>query len=302
MPRSDLPALWTPSVARRQSGLFTAQQALAAGAPPDLVRYRRRSGRWIRVAGDALALAGTAPTALLRVQAAGLTWPEAVVCYQAAAVVHRLPVPAPDQIDVTVAHRTPAAPDSAPTWWGSATTRSTVFGTARVTTLRRTIADCIGRLSPDLADGVLSWALTRGLTDGDDLRAIVDERTGSWGNRRRRRARDLAADGAASIAEQRLHQVLRRARLTGWEPNAPVRVRGHVIARADVLFRDVRLVIEVDGRRYHGADRFQLDRDRDNQLVSAGYTVLRFTWHDLTSRPQATPSLVVETLTRLGHH
>jgi very-short-patch-repair endonuclease len=300
VPRSDLPTLWTPPVARRQSGLFTAQQALAAGAPPDLVRYRRRSGRWIRIAGDALALAGTAPTALLRVQAAGLTWPEAVVCHQAAAVVHRLPVPEPDQIDVIVAHRHASRAGLRTHVVGLRRDEVTVFGTARVTTLSRTIADCIGRLSPDLADGVLSWALTRGLADADDLRRMVDERTGSWGNRRRRRAYDLAADGAASVAEQRLHRMLRRAGLTGWEPNAPVRVRGQVIARADVLFPEVRLVIEVDGRRYHGADRFQLDRDRDNVLVSAGYTVLRFTWHDLTARPQATLSLLVTTLARLG--
>jgi very-short-patch-repair endonuclease len=300
VPRSDLPALWTPPIARRQSGLFTARQALAAGASPDLVRYRRRSGRWIRVAGDALALSGTTPTALLRVQAAGLTWPEAVVCYQAAAVVHRLPVPEPDQIDVTVPHRHASRAGLRTHVVGLPRDEVTVFGTARVTTLRRTIADCIGSLSPDLADGVLSWALTRGLTDGGDLRAMASERAGSWGNRRRRRARDLAAGGAASVAEQRLHQLLRRARLTGWEANAPVRVRGRVIARADVLFRDVRLVIEVDGRRYHGDDRFQHDRDRDNELVSAGYTVLRFTWHDLTTRPQATVSLVVETLTRLA--
>ena len=234
-------------------------------------------------------------------QAAGLTWPEAVVCYQAAALVHRLPVPEPDQIDVTVAHRHASRAGLRTHLVPLGRDDVTVFGCARVTNLRRTIADCIGRLGPDLADGVLSWALTRGLIDAADLQRTVDERTGSWGNSRRRRARDLAAEGAASVAEQRLHRLMRRAGLTGWVPNAPVRVRGRVIARADVLFPEVLLVVEVDGRRFHGSDRFQLDRDRDNELVSAGYTVLRFTWHDLTARPQATTSLLMATLARLRH-
>jgi very-short-patch-repair endonuclease len=38
------------------------------------------------------------------------------------------------------------------------------------------------------------------------------------------------------------------------------------------------LVIEVDGWAYHRTpDRFQRDRERQNRLVAAGWTVLRFT-------------------------
>ena len=79
------------------------------------------------------------------------------------------------------------------------------------------------------------------------------------------------------------------ADLSGWTPNARIRdAGGRIIARADVLFAAQRVVIEVDGRAYHGADRFQADRDRDNALVAAGYVVLRFTWLDLTERPART--------------
>jgi very-short-patch-repair endonuclease len=54
----------------------------------------------------------------------------------------------------------------------------------------------------------------------------------------------------------------------------------------DVAFGQVRLAIEVDGWAFHTTPaRFQRDRQRQNRLVAAGWTVLRFTWHDLTDRP-----------------
>jgi very-short-patch-repair endonuclease len=32
--------------------------------------------------------------------------------------------------------------------------------------------------------------------------------------------------------------------------------------------------------------RFRTDRFKGNALVGAGWTLLRFTWHDLTNRPE----------------
>ncbi len=47
-----------------------------------------------------------------------------------------------------------------------------------------------------------------------------------------------------------------------------------------------RVAVEVDGWAWHvTADRFVDDRRRQNALVNLGWTVLRFTWHDLVSRP-----------------
>jgi very-short-patch-repair endonuclease len=46
------------------------------------------------------------------------------------------------------------------------------------------------------------------------------------------------------------------------------------------------VAIEVDGMAYHvDVERFQRDRTRQNALVDLGWTVLRFTWADLTDRP-----------------
>ncbi|MGB6161228.1 MAG: DUF559 domain-containing protein [Pseudonocardiaceae bacterium] len=56
----------------------------------------------------------------------------------------------------------------------------------------------------------------------------------------------------------------------------------------DVAFLECRLVLEIDGWAWHSdVDRFVHDRCRQNTLVLARWSVLRSTWHDLMSRPQA---------------
>jgi very-short-patch-repair endonuclease len=93
-----------------------------------------------------------------------------------------------------------------------------------------------------------------------------------------------AADGACSQAERVLHRLLRRARIEGWVANHKVMVAG-VEYWLDVAVVARRLAIEVDGWAWHsGVDRFATDRRRQNALVLAGWTVLRFTWHDLSCR------------------
>ncbi len=54
----------------------------------------------------------------------------------------------------------------------------------------------------------------------------------------------------------------------------------------DLAFPGCRLAVEVDGWAWHiDPDRFQRDPARQNALVLAGWTVLRFTWSDVTERP-----------------
>ncbi|MGH3714486.1 MAG: endonuclease domain-containing protein [Micromonosporaceae bacterium] len=74
--------------------------------------------------------------------------------------------------------------------------------------------------------------------------------------------------------------------MTGWRANYQVVHHAEVIATVDVAFVASRVAVEIDGWAYHSDPaRFQADRRRQNRLVSAGWTVLRFTWHDLTTRP-----------------
>ncbi len=297
-----LPKDWVPAVAERQYGLFTLAQAYADGATYGQARSRRESGRWVRVAGDAYARADLPRTPWVRAQAAGLTWPDAVVCFGSAARVHQLPVREDDAVHVIVpnrragrrgliSHRLALDPDDV-----------VPCGLARVTSLNRTVFDCLGRLPDEDSRSLFAWTVTRDLFDGPALERALARRPNWWGNARRRQAVLDAADGVLSVAERLLHDLLHRAGIDGWAADQPLFAGSRLIARADILFHDVGLVLEVDGLAGHGPARFQSDRTRQNRIVAAGYTVLRFTWDDLTNRPQHVVRQVRELLAALRHH
>ncbi len=56
----------------------------------------------------------------------------------------------------------------------------------------------------------------------------------------------------------------------------------------------------MDGYAYHSSpEAFQRDRDRQNQLDALGWTVLRFTWHDVVHRPAAVAATIRDAINRL---
>jgi very-short-patch-repair endonuclease len=69
-------------------------------------------------------------------------------------------------------------------------------------------------------------------------------------------------------------------------------VNGHLIIDGislmpDFLWRDARLIVEADSRRVHGTvTAFEKDRQRDQLLAAAGWTVIRCTWRQLRDEPE----------------
>jgi len=59
--------------------------------------------------------------------------------------------------------------------------------------------------------------------------------------------------------------------------------KGRFVGRADLYYSDRRLIIEFDGGNHR--ERLVDDNRRQNLLVNAGYTVLRFTSADIYNRP-----------------
>jgi very-short-patch-repair endonuclease len=58
--------------------------------------------------------------------------------------------------------------------------------------------------------------------------------------------------------------------------------------KADFLWRAEHVIVETDGRASHGTPRaFEGDRRRDQLLTLAGFKVLRFTWRQVTTEPDA---------------
>jgi very-short-patch-repair endonuclease len=53
----------------------------------------------------------------------------------------------------------------------------------------------------------------------------------------------------------------------------------------DFVWREERLIVEVDGYRYHRApSAFEDDRAKDVELATRGWPVMRFTWKQITRR------------------
>ncbi|WP_195909079.1 endonuclease domain-containing protein [Microlunatus sp. Gsoil 973] len=105
------------------------------------------------------------------------------------------------------------------------------------------------------------------------------------GNARRLEVLRDSRDMPWSELERAGHRLLRKRRMTGWRTNVWIQTR-HGGYFVDLLFGRARLVVEFDGWEYHG-DRvaFENDRRRRNELVAAGYTVLNFTWRQVTEEP-----------------
>ena len=95
------------------------------------------------------------------------------------------------------------------------------------------------------------------------------------------------------------HQLLRDAGITGWKANRPVALDGATFY-VDVIFRRLKLAIEIDGRLYHtGTEVFESDRWRQNLLVLNGWCVLRFTWTMIEDHPEKVLAMVRDAIKML---
>ncbi|MGH8961530.1 MAG: endonuclease domain-containing protein [Jatrophihabitantaceae bacterium] len=129
-------------------------------------------------------------------------------------------------------------------------------------------------------------AMQRGWIGTADIGRRLFDYPGRTGNTALRLLAQQLGDGAAAESERVLHRLLRKAGITGWTPNYPVWHDGDLIGVVDIALPDKKIAIEVDGWAYHSdVERFQRDRTRQNDLVALGWTILRFTWADLTERP-----------------
>lgn len=269
---------------KRQHGVVTMDQAAQAGLSARTVRSRVTSGRWQRL-GRGVYLAGDqAPDDEAWLRAAVLhAGTAAAASGLAAAWWHGLVAELPRPIEVT-------APRSrAPRGGGQVRIRRRDLAAADLVELRHlwttalplTVLEAAVLLGAD-GPALLDRALQRHVRFPTLCRAQA-RNLGRYGSRAAGDMLVAAADGAASAAERILLALLRQHRIHGWQRH--YWLGGHEI---DVAFPDARVAVEVDGWAWHVApDRFRADRQRQNALVLAGWTVLRFTWHDLTSRPDA---------------
>lgn len=123
--------------------------------------------------------------------------------------------------------------------------------------------------------------------------------------RRGRRLAPARAKMATGLAESPLETLAmllwRDSGLPLPVQQAVIRVAGQFCGRVDFLWPAAKLIVEVDGlAKYADPTEWQREKIRQNRLVAAGYTILRFTWADITQRPEVTVAQIDRALRRAG--
>jgi very-short-patch-repair endonuclease len=156
------------------------------------------------------------------------------------------------------------------------------------TSFARTVIDLVARL--DFTDAV---ALTEAALHADpecglELNAERRRRLPRRGREQVERVLDFAEPLSESVLESHARVLWSNAGLPVPIQQAVVRVDGRFLARVDFLWPAARLIVEVDGLgKYREPGELQREKARQNALIAAGYTVLRFTWSDIHHRPDA---------------
>jgi very-short-patch-repair endonuclease len=166
------------------------------------------------------------------------------------------------------------------------------------TSVPRTLLDVAGSCPPWELRTAVEEAEVKRVLDLAAVRDLIKRSRGRRGVARLRMAIDsLHPDTrkTRSPLERRFLRVCQSMRLPRPEVNALMDL-GPTVVEADFLWREARLILETDGRESHDtASAFENDRRRDQQLMVAGWRVVRCTWRQLSDEPAA----VVKTIEAL---
>jgi Transcriptional regulator, AbiEi antitoxin len=290
------------TVARAQAGVITRAQVLAAGLTHDMIRANVQAGRWTRLCHGVYATFTGAPSRR------SLTWaallragPGAVLSHQTAAELQGLVEQATDPIHVTIPESRTVVQISGVVVHRSRRLAAACHPTRMPpqTRIEETVLDLTQ--SARSLDEAMSWlarAVGARLTTPERLAAVLAARS------RVRWRRPLVAaltdvdDGCHSLLE--LHYVNRVERPHGLprgerqSPTAdgPLRYR-------DVLYREFRTVVELNGSVAHPEYLRSRDMRRDNVEAAGGNLPLSYGWGDVEELP-CDAAVQVGTVLKIG--
>jgi very-short-patch-repair endonuclease len=154
-----------------------------------------------------------------------------------------------------------------------------------VCTPARALLDSADGLAPRRLERAFDQALVNRIMYRHDVGRLLARTHGRAGARAVRALLERESGTALtrSHAEDELLALFRSARFPPFEVNA--RIAGYEV---DFLWRQHRLVVELDGYRYHSTrPTFERDHSKDVTLRAAGLDVRRFTPHQVTTNPYA---------------
>jgi len=295
-------------LADEQEGVVSRRQLLDLGLTPAQAQQNMENGRWRRL------WPGVFATFTGPVGPAAEVWAAVLYAGAGAAASHATALWLADLLDdlprplhISIGHQRRArnqrglrihrmnALDDRPD--------SVIHPVAQPPRVRIEIAvlDVVETFSAADAVGLVLRATQRRLTTASRLRAAL-------GDRRRQRYRALLLDvladverGVASPLErQYLRDVERSHRLPRGERNQLDRLSTGGRRYRDVKYPAWRTIVELDGREAHPADADFRDLRRDNEVVVAGDSPLRYGWRDVVGRPCEVAAQVVGVLKARG--
>jgi very-short-patch-repair endonuclease len=277
------------SAAAESGFVLMPDQLRGVGLTRQTARTLVRRGTWTRAAYGAVApidVADDDPYLVVRrrhalaAAAAARRRPGHVVSGRSAAVLHGLPTfEVPDRPELTAPHSVGLGPrgfahvrgaallPSDVTWW---------FGIP-VTTVARTLVDLARH---DRRDGLMAADAARHerLVVARPVEFALARAQGWPGVRQAREVLVLAS----ALAESPLESLVR---LMLYDDGIPLptlqaRIPGSAY-RVDMLWREQRLILEVDGLRKYTGEELRREKRRERRLRRLGYRVERVTWDDI---------------------
>lgn len=287
------------ALAARQHGVVSRLQLLQAGVPPDRVDGRLKARRLERLhrgvyrVGPVIAEYAHEMAAVLACDGT------AVVSHRSAAPPWKLLPPrgAGSAVDVIVPHSDHGRRRNivAHRVRGLRPDEVTKFEGIPITTPARTLLDIAGVVGSRELERALAEALATRLATRADLLRLLSRHPRRPGTRVLRALLGPAHPALTrSEAEERFLALIRKARLPA--PEANVTIGDYEV---DFLWRTQRFVVEIDGFAFHSsAEMFESDRRRDAVLAASGLRVIRVTWRQLLTEPEAMLIRLAQALVR----
>jgi hypothetical protein len=281
-------------LARAQHVVFGLGQLRELGMAAPTVRARVATGRLHRIHQTVYSLV---PKELLTRE--GLYMAAVVACgegavlsHRSAAVLHELRDWGHTSIEVTVPRR------SRRKHAGVTVHCSTTLSEADVTVVNNIPCTSVHRTLLDLGEVVTQRQLERSFDQAEiaevlDLRAINDQvnrnptRPGAKAVKAVLDKHYIGRTPTWNDNEELLLSITRGLGIPDPDCNAVIVLPdGGPPIRPDFVWREQRVIVEADSKKWHSSrQRQEIDRRRDQRLTAAGWTVIRTTWRQMKFRP-----------------
>lgn len=298
-------------VALRHGGACRRQELLEQGLTRSAVDRRIRSGA-LTVVSEGVYLVAGSPLGPAALEAAALlAAPGGALARETAAVRHGFPLPPVDVVHVVVPRGRPrpaiAGVAVHETRWLPEVDLA-VVGRRRLTSPARTLCDLAAVVGPQRLRHLVERQLVTGVPDAAELVAChrLLARRGRPGSSRMRLVLALLLDDEP-FPESELELAMLRLLVSGGVEGV---LRQHrppwfdgVRGVVDFAHPGARVVIEVDGRRWHGTTQaHDEDRRRDRLALAHGWRVVRFGWQEVVHRSDQVRAEIERLLAVSGEH